>query len=405
MAISLYPHQEEAISKLKSGSVLVADVGTGKSRTALAYFYIRECDGALRINGKGEDKPMRRPRDLYIICPAKKRDSHEWEDEASFFDFSQIDIHVDSWNNIKKYANVNSSFFIFDEQRLIGSGAWVKAFLKLAQRNHWILLTGTPADTWSDLIPVFVANGFYKNKSEFLKRHAVFNRFSKFPKIDRYVETKRLERLRDLVYVKMEFAKIAEQHHVNVMCDYDKKLYLQVWKDRWDPYDNKPIRETGKLCYLMRRVVNEDPSRLTNALEILDEHPKVIIFYNYTYELNTLRDALNAIGVPYNEWNGEIHEPVPEGERWCYLVQYTAGAEAWNCTTTDTVIFYSQNYSYRIMIQSAGRIDRLNTPYTDLYYYHLKSHAPIDIAIARAIQQKRKFNESAFVGSYKKHRL
>lgn len=397
MAIGLYPHQIKAINELKSGSVLVADVGTGKSRTALAYFYLKVCGGSLMINGKGVDRPMRTPRDLYIICPAKKRDSKEWEMEGMIFDFEGIKVTIDSWNNIKKYTGVFGAFFIFDEQRIVGSGAWVKAFLRIARRNKWILLTGTPADTWMDLIPVFVANGFYKNKTEFCRRHVIYSRFAKYPKVDRFIETKRLERLRDDIYVRMEFYKSATQHHIPVICDYDKATYKKIWRDRWDPYEDQPVEQAGKLCYLLRRCVNDDPSRVNTAARIIEKAKRCIIFYNYTYEYEALSEMLSSIGVPYAAWNGSVHEPLPEGDRWAYLVQYSAGAEAWNCTTTDTMIFYSQNYSYRIMIQAAGRIDRLNTPYSDLYYYHLKSRAPIDLAIARALSEKRKFNERAFV--------
>lgn len=397
MAIGLYPHQIKAINELKSGSILVADVGTGKSRTALAYFYLKECYGSLQVNGKGIDRPMKMPKDLYIICPAKKRDSKEWEMEAMIFDFSNIKVTIDSWNNIKKYSNVYGAFFVFDEQRIVGSGAWVKAFLRISKRNHWILLTGTPADTWMDLVPAFVANGFYKNKTDFVRQHVIYAAYAKFPKVDRYVGTKRLERLRDDIYVRMEFYKNATQHHIPILCDYDKGLYRRIWKDRWDPYEEKPIDSTGRLCYLLRRAVNEDPSRINTVAKLVEHSKRSIIFYNYTYEYEALCEMLSSLGLSFASWNGHVHEDLPTGDAWAYLVQYSAGAEAWNCTTTDTMIFYSQNYSYRIMIQAAGRIDRLNTPYGDLYYYHLKSKAPIDLAIGRALSEKKKFNERSFV--------
>jgi hypothetical protein len=50
-----------------------------------------------------------------------------------------------------------------------------------------------------------------------------------------------------------------------------------------------------------------------------------------------------------------------------------------------------------MMTQAAGRIDRLNTPFTDLYYYVFKSGAPIDQAIDRALRAKRNFNEKLFL--------
>lgn len=406
MGIELYPHQRKAIEQLKSGAILCGGVGTGKSRTALAYYFLKVCNGSLRINGDGAYAEMEWPRDLYIITTAKKRDSLEWEGELAHFALkpgsdnpSDINIVIDSWNNIRKYQNAYASFFIFDEQRVVGYGAWSKAFIKIAKKNKWILLSATPGDTWSDYIPVFVANGFYKNKSDFLAQHAVFNRFSKYPKIDRYVGTGQLIRHRNDILIKMPFQKKTEQHHLAVISEYDKFLYQRVFRDRWDIYENKPIKEAGKLCYLLRKIVNSDHRRIEDVKELMESNPRVIIFYNFDYELDLLRDLCSNLKITKGEWNGQKHEDVPNGERWVYLVQYAAGAEGWNCTETNVIIFYSQNYSYRITVQAEGRIDRMNTQYKDLYYYHVKSSSPIDQAISRALARKQNFNERSFIGA------
>lgn len=398
MAISLYDHQIEAIKKMKNGCILVGGVGTGKSRTALAYYYIFVCGGAMKVNGKGSTSPMREPRDLYIITTAKKRDSLEWNEEVSWFNTTNVKVTIDSWNNIKKYANVYGAFFIFDEQRVVGYGAWTKAFLNIARKNKWVLLSATPGDTWSDYIPVFIANGFYKNKTEFTRQHCVFSRFAKYPKIEQYIDQGILIRHRNDILVTMEFERQTVPHRIMVPCEYDRLLYRTVWRDRWDPYDGGPIEETGKLFYLLRKVVNSDASRERAVIDICREHKKVIVFYNYTYELNILRDLFKGLGFTIGEWNGEVHSDVPSGDCWAYLVQYSAGCEGWNCITTDTIIFYSQSYSYRMTAQAEGRIDRLNTTFKDLYYYKLRSRAPIDLAIYKALSQKKNFNERSFVG-------
>lgn len=398
MAISLYDHQIEAIKKMKNGCILVGGVGTGKSRTALAYYYIFVCQGKMKVNGKGSTAPMREPRDLYIITTAKKRDSLEWDEEVSWFNTTNVKVTIDSWNNIKKYEKVYGAFFIFDEQRVVGYGAWTKAFLNIARKNKWVLLSATPGDTWSDYIPVFIANGFYKNKTEFTRQHCVFSRFAKYPKIEQYIDQGILIRHRNDILVTMEFERQTVPHRIMVPCEYDKLLYRTVWRDRWDPYDGGPIEETGKLFYLLRKVVNSDASRERAVIDICREHPKVIVFYNYTYELNILRDLFKGLGFTIGEWNGEVHSNVPSGDCWSYLVQYSAGCEGWNCITTDTIIFYSQSYSYRMTAQAEGRIDRLNTTFKDLYYYKLRSRAPIDLAIYKALSQKKNFNERSFVG-------
>lgn len=397
----LYPYQMDAVKNMKNGCILNGGVGSGKSRTSL-FYYFKENGGWIDENGY---KPMKNPKDLYIITTARKRDTLEWEGELTHFLISpdpelnkyKNKVVIDSWNNIKKYKDVHGVFFIFDEQRVVGSGTWVKTFLNIARKNNWILLSATPGDTWSDYIPVFVANGFYKNKTEFSREHIVYSRFTKYPKIDRYINTGRLIRHRNDILVDMEFERPTISHHEDIFVQYDITKYKEVSKTRWNPYKDKPIENASELCYVWRQIVNSDESRQTALLELAEEHPRMIVFYNYDYELNILKGLYYGKNVKIAEWNGHKHEPVPDCKRWVYLVQYTAGAEGWNCIKTDTIVFYSQNYSYKIMQQSAGRIDRLNTPFQHLYYFHLKSRSGIDLAISRALSQKKKFNERTYV--------
>lgn len=379
--IDLFEHQIAAVEKLCSGKILVGKVGAGKSRAGLYYYSEKEL-----------------PKEVVIITTARKRDTHEWEKEITPFGFPiDISITIDSWNNIGKYAHIKDAFFIFDEQRVIGSGAWVKSFLRIAKSNHWILLSATPGDTWSDYIPVFVANGWYKNRTEFIRRHVVYNNFSKFPKIDHYVEVSRLVRLRDAVIVNMHYEKRTITHDEDIQTPYDKTLFDRAMIGRWNVYENRPIKDVGELCYVMRRVVNSDPRRIDILHMLLEAHPKVIVFYNFNYERDLLLDLGERLGLPTAEWNGHNHQPIPDTNQWMYIVQYAAGAEGWNCIETDTIIFYSQNYSYKATIQAAGRIDRVNTPFSDLYYYYLRSNSIIDLAIQKAFNSKKDFNEHRFM--------
>lgn len=405
MAIFLFDHQLAALKKMKNGCILHGGVGSGKSITALAYYYLQEGGEVGSLLGQDYIPMNDPPRDLYIITTARKRDMKEWEGELAPFLLSsnpelnlyQNKVVVDSWNNIGKYTDVKDAFFIFDEQRVVGSGAWVKSFLKITRANKWILLSATPGDTWQDYIPVFVANGFYRNRTEFSREHIVYARFSKYPKIDRYLNTGRLIRLRNSILVDMDFKRDTVPHHEDVYVRYNVSAYKDITRLRWNPWLKKPIENASELCYSMRKVVNSDESRSIAVLELLEDHPRAIIFYNFDYELDILKSLGYGEDVEIAEWNGHKHQPVPESDSWVYLVQYTAGCEGWNCIRTDTIIFYSQNYSYKVMEQAIGRIDRLNTPYTDLYYYHLKSRSGIDLAISKALGAKKQFNEMRFV--------
>ena len=404
MGIGLYDYQIDAVKRMKNGCILNGGVGSGKSRTALAYYYLRNGGDPASLCGDNYIPMDDPPKDLYIITTARKRDTLEWDgDMAPFLLSTHTDVNlysnkvvVDSWNNITKYKEVTGAFFIFDEDRVTGSGVWVKSFLKIAKSNEWIILSATPGDTWQDYIPVFLANGFYKNKSEFIREHIVYSRFSKFPKVDRYLNTGRLIRLRNNILIDMDFHRDTIPHHEDVYVSYDISAYKDICRNRWNPWEDKPIENASEFCYSLRKIVNTDEARQVALLQIIEEHPKAIIFYNFDYELDILKKLYYGEDFEIAEWNGHKHQEVPKGEKWVYLVQYTAGNEGWNCVRTDTIIFYSQNYSYKVMTQAAGRIDRLNTPYKDLYYYHIKSRSGIDLAISKALKNKKKFNERKF---------
>ncbi len=339
---------------------------------------------------------MKKPKDLYIITTARKRDTLEWEQEYLPFNI-QTKIVVDSWNNISKYVDIKNAFFIFDEQRVCGSGAWVKSFLTITKFNRWILLSATPGDTWSDYIPVFIANGFYKNRTSFLRRHAVFSRFTKYPKIEKYLDVGLLISLREKISVVMNYKKHTISHEEFLIVPFNKEDFDKVLISRWNIYEKRPIKTVSELCYLMRKVVNSDPRRISVLETLYQKHKKLIVFYNFDYELELLLSFSQSLKLSAAQWNGHKHEPIPKTESWMYFVQYTAGAEGWNCIETNTIIFYSQSYSYKATIQAAGRINRLNTPYTDLYFYFLRSNSTIDLAIQKCFSNKKDFNENNFM--------
>lgn len=403
MVVDLKPHQLQAVKELHNGSVLKGGVGTGKSRTALYYFYTRICGGSVRTNGIGDYQAPTRPRDLYIITTARKRDELDWVGEGAQFGISAnrrddsmagILFTIDSWNNLGDYLAVRDAFFIFDEQRLVGSGSWVKAFIAIAKANQWIMLSATPGDTWMDYIPLFVANGFYKNRTEFIRRHVVYSHFAKFPKVERYLETGVLERFRRSILVEMPYERHTTRCLYKVDVSHREELFDRVRTTRFNVFEDRPCRDIADLFRVLRRVVNDDPSRFAAILELLEKHPKLIIFYNFNYELEMLRTLHDVLGIESAEWNGHKHEPVPTGDRWVYLVQYTAASEAWNCTTTDAMVFYSLTYSYKVFEQSQGRIDRMDTPFSILNYYVLMSKSMIDSAIWKSLRKKENFSEA-----------
>lgn len=381
--MELYDHQLEVIPKLSSGKVLYGVVGSGKSAAILGYYVEQE-----------------EYRDIYVITTARKRDEGDWQDEAARFgigtDISAYGkLTVDSWNNVGKYTDIKDAFFVLDEQRLVGSGAWVKAFYKIvANGNHWILLSATPGDSWIDYAPVFIANGYFKNKRDFLMKHVVFKPYMKFPVIDFYFNEEKLEEYRNEVLVEMTY-RFKDKRVLNWWdVGHDAAAFKRVHKDRWNIYEDRPITDVAEMYRLMRQVVNTDPSRMEALLELHKMHPRLIVFYNWNYELEILRELYQTHNV--FEYNGHRKHMLGEFEHldeWIYLVQYTAGAEAWNCISTDAMVMWSLNYSFKIFEQVQGRIDRMNTPFERLYYYVFVSNSWIDQQIKKALVKKETFNE------------
>lgn len=392
--VQLFESQLRALDNMHDGCILCGGVGSGKSITALAYYYMQMGGDRKSVMG-GDFKELSDFLPLVIITTARKRDSLEWEAELSRFYMTPEThgIRIDSWNNIEKYKEIDHAFFIFDEQRVVGNGVWVKAFLKIARNNRWILLSATPGDTWSDYIPVFIARGYYRNRTQFIAEHVIYNPHVKFRKIERYIGQGKLLRERRETLVEMDTQRRASSIHKDVLCEYNAVAYKDASRKRWNPYTDEPIRTGSELYSVWRRIVNEDHDRVLELLQLQRRYPRIIIFYNFDYERNILLSQNYGKGVIVAEWSGHKHDEVPTSEKWVYLVQYSAGSEAWNCTETNVIVFYSQTYSYKQLTQAAGRIDRTNTPFDELYYFHLKSRAPIDIAISRALKQKKNFTE------------
>ena len=407
MTVTYRPEQIQAVRQLQNGSILAGGVGSGKTLTSLAWYLTSVCNAAsFKKGGSLAKKKVKGSPTLYVITTAKKRDSLEWEEEAARLglstdpacSFTGSSIVVDSWNNIGKYSDREHAVFFFDEQRASGSGRWVKEFLKITRKNTWLLLSATPGDVWMDYLPVFMAHGFFRTRTEFMEDHVIFDRFAKYPKVKRYIGEAKLQRLRRSILVEMPVERHTTRERETIYCDYDRDLYKWVVNNRMDPWTEEPLRDAGGVCRILRKVVSNNDWRSEQAKRILSSNERVIVFYNYNYELDRILAVAESLGLPTAQWNGHRHDAIPAEPRWVYICQYTSAAEGWNCTSTDTVLFWSLNYSWRVTEQCEGRIDRLNTPYSRLKYYFLESHSSIDEAVRRSLSSKKVFNERAFVG-------
>lgn len=269
---------------MHNGCILCGGVGVGKSHTAVGYYLENEA-----------------PRDVIVITTAKKRDKFDWQ---KIFQEIGMGTHpestmaalltVDSWNNISKYKEIKDAFFIFDEQRLVGSGAWVKSFYEIAKNNHWIMLSATPGDTWLDYVPVFRANGFIKNLTQFKDSHVIQRWTGRYYQVHGYRQVGQLVRWRNQILVDMPYEKHTTRHSHDIWVDFDEAAVKELVKNRWNVLENKPIQDAGELFRVMRRVVYSHESRLDQVRALLKKHPRLIVFYNFDFELDILRTLANG---------------------------------------------------------------------------------------------------------------
>lgn len=380
----LRPAQRDAVDRMHDGCVLLGRTGSGKTMTALGYW--------LKVHAQ---------QDLYVVTTPAKRDAMEWEGDSAKLGQYLPPERVVSWNKIKDFEYLESAFVVFDEQRVSGSGKWVKSFLKIAKSNDWILLSATPGDVWIDWLPLFIANGFYRTRTQFTDRHVIWDPHTRYPRIKRYIEEDRLERCQEAICVYLASPNPISRMVHDELVSYDSRKYAEVTRKRWNPFEVRPMMDAGELCRVQRRIVLENVCREEALERLLKGHPRALVFYSYNYELEAIKAVCERLGRSYGQRNGHRHDPVPVSkEPWVYIVQYQS-ADAWNCISTNIAILYSLPYSWRQQEQAMGRIDRMNTPFDELHYYRLMTDSTIDNAILACLDRKETFNERVYENAQK----
>lgn len=376
MAVTFKDYQKRAINQMHNGCILCGGVGAGKSLTSLGYID--------KVYPSGT---------VYIITPARKRNTGEWFDDIRKNDMDETRFVVDSWNNLSKYKDVKDAFFLFDEQKVSGKGTWAKSLIRIAKSNQWILLSATPGDTYDDYATVLIANGFVRNRTTWYDEYCVTKSQPFFHIVD-HKNKDVIDMMIRRIFIKMDYQsdkkRIERVIPIQARSAGEEKEILMTHKA---PGAQMPFTTfAAAIAYV--RMNCYDKSKKTEALrKIIEKHKKIIVFYNFLSEKLEIERAAIDANVTINFYNGQRHDPIPDTDEWVYGVQYNSGAEAWNCITTNAMVFYSPNYSYKTMEQAHGRIDRVNSPYECLYYYMLLNELNIDNKVMNALSSKKDFNE------------
>ena len=395
----LYDFQKELLNKIEPNYILAADTGTGKTMMAI-HHYLRY--------GKGES--------LLIVCPPQKKKEGGWDREIEFVcNHYGIEIEYEtlSFGMIaKRWKDYKGWFIVLDECHYAKNPTSQrgKATINLTKvSTHFLLLSATPSSNgWGDTIAYMIMFGYYKNKTQFLKEHAIYEDKYFGPKPIKVVsDFKDAEKLKE-IYQSFSI-KLAKEECLDLpgivfedVSFKSTKEYKIIEKDRiltvGDDdflYDSVP-----KLQHGLRFYANQEDKLKYSEMLAEGTSENIIIFYYYQEEKNELKKIMKKLKKKVFEVSGQATE-LPDKSKWSglhnsvTLVQYMAGSAGIELQYANLVVFYTPTYSFQDYEQALGRAYRNGqTKKVTVYRYITKN--TVEEAIYGALKHKRDFTEALF---------
>lgn len=396
----LYAFQKKAITELQQPDkhICIAGCGAGKGSIALHW---------LKTTNK---------KKWLFITTASKRDSKDVENEMVMWfgkeSLSSYSLEVISWAALAKWTITNWNSledyaFVFDEVACAKAGVSSnrgRAFIQIAkQTDCWTGYTATPGDRWEDFQAYFVAAGYVKNKTAFMREFCQVQTFKGYPEIVGYYDEhilkaywKRLTVCPDTQAMLDELP--AEQHKT-----YHFKpspTYKRFLKERLDE-DGNFIDTVMGYCHYCRRLclTAEKLQWVSDYLSGLGTN--AVFFYNYIAEGEELEKvAKKALPKGAKVWriDGKHHDiPTADtiGKYDIVLAQYASGSESLNLQFMNHMVFVSPNYSYTTSIQARGRIKRIGQK-QNMFFWYLVCDGTIETDVYACLRGKSDFAEDVW---------
>lgn len=391
----LYNFQRQLLNSIEENYIIAADTGTGKTMMAI-HHYLKHNTG----------------EPLLILAPPQKIKEGGWQRELDFVaSHYNIEIPYDiiSYGVLsKRWKEYKDWFLVMDECHYVKNPTSQrgKAAINLTkQSTNFLLLSATPSSNgWGDTIAYMIMFGYYKNKTQFLKEHAVYNRidYGNGPVnvVSDYRDQEKLQKLYQSFSIKLAKEDcldlpplVFEKVHFK-----PSKEYNIIKKDRVlgeELFDN-----ISKLQHGLRFYANQADKLKYTEMLLEGTEENVIIFYNYKQENEELKKIAKKLKKKVFEVSGSKTN-LPDKEKWTSLknsvtiVQYQAGAAGIELQYANIVIFHTPTYSYQDYEQALGRAYRNGqTKKVTVYQYITKN--TIETSIYQALAAKKDFTEELF---------
>lgn len=421
----LFEHQKEAleITKDQNHVAYYHDMGLGKTFT-----------GAEKMVQLGA-------RVNLIICQKSKIDDwrdhfvEHYKDDISAYDLTKKKQCDDFWENPcdfryrvgiinyelafrrKELLNLKDFTLMLDESSLIQNetAKRSKFILKMKPKNV-ILLSGTPTGgkyekLWSQMKLL----GWNIPKKMFFDHYVDYewDDSNGFPLmiIKGYKNEERLKRkMRSYGchFLKTdEVFNLPEKVHQTINISTTKE-YKKFRKDSIvlfdDPYNVENayqlVGDTTLTKMLYERQLcgqyNEEKIKaFSDLIESTDD--RLIVFYNFTAELETLKLSCEALGRPYSLVNGSVKDLLAYEEKSdsVTFIQYQAGAMGLNLQKANKIVYFTPPLSSELFEQSKKRIHRIGQTNTCFYYY-LTCKNSIEEKIYATLKMRKDYTEALF---------
>ncbi|MBL0992197.1 MAG: DEAD/DEAH box helicase [Escherichia coli] len=415
--MKLFDYQKEAIENFESKPLNLSDVGTGKSYMSIGSYVKSECSKLLiiclapKVNDFVEDSEIFNLNVTALNKGTKKNKELLSESNLVAISFES------SWRltELNKWVD-KDTFIIIDESHKVSVSKskvtkFVMGLSKRAKYNY--LCTATPVsngklENWYPQL--FISNVFRKPKKEFEQLFVIKQMRQmgsmRFMQITGYRNEHLLEQMIDEASVKYKRDKgyLPEDY---VYKTKKPAMYNKLKKSRLYKDDNDlrvELDNSSKLFNSLRQVshgflngiskqVSKEPFERLDAILETHNNERVVIFYNYKWEAEMLKQLLDKLKRPYGEYNGSVKDlkPFKNNDNGVVLAQYKSASTGINdFVISNVMVFNSMPLSSTEYLQAKGRTDRHGQDKTPLYY-HIVPDTPIEKKIFSVVTNGKDF--------------
>lgn len=414
--MKLYPYQQRVLEETKDKNRVAyyLDMGLGKTFVGSEKMKQLNADTNLIICQKSKIDDW--VEHLKKFCPylvfnlSNKKEFEKFMNLAPHIQKVGV-INYDLIHRRLELLMLKDFTLMLDESSLIQNPSTkrTKTILKLKPSNV-ILLSGTPTDGkyerlwtqakllgWSITKKMYFDHYVIEEKRQ-TAQGIIYTQILGYKNVER-LKTKFREH--GAVFMKTEEAiELPEQRFEKVYCETSKD-YKKFMKNKIVEVENKTLvgdRSLTQRLYARQLCGIYSKDKLQKFNDILEStSDRLIVFYNFTEELNQLKQIADKHERPCSLVCGNIKR-LECFERYANsvtFVQYQAGAMGLNLQKANKIIYYSLPESSALFEQSKKRIHRVGQRNKCLYYILICRNS-VEEKILKALEQRKDFTDFLF---------